>query len=84
MYSAVKTSNPNFGQLSLAEQAALQANIKTIFGDGDLSYLLANTVVLPSMLQAQAGATVATSGGPTSQVGAVTSSAAVVGTGTIS
>lgn len=84
LFAAVKSTNPNFQQLNSDEQNALLANMKAIFGEGDLAYLVANTVVLPSALQAQAGATVATAGSAFAQTGSVTSTAPIVGTGSIS
>lgn len=84
IYNAVKATNANFSKLSAAEQNQLLTNLQTIFGTGDLTYLVANTVVLPSALQTPAGGLVVTSGGPTNQSGSVTSAVAVTGTGSIS
>lgn len=81
IYNAISQANPMMSQASPSEQAKVRASLQTIFG-GDLAYLVGAVTVLPSSMQAPAGASVqvaypAGSGATTSPVG-------VVGTGRIS
>lgn len=83
IYAAV-SAQALFSKLNSAEQAQVKANILSIWGTGDLTYLIASTVVNPTAMQDPGGAAVVTAGSATAQTGTVTSPVAIVGTGTIS
>lgn len=90
IYNKIAAS-PNFSKLSPTEKSALQAQIQSIWGDGDLVYIQTNADVSPSGspatggtgLENPSGQPVATTGGPTAQTGATTSPEPLIGTGSI-
>lgn len=84
IYQGIKASNPNMAKLNNAEDAAMRATLKALWGQADLGYITATAQINPGSLQSQAGQPVSTAGSALTQQGTVTANTPIAGLGTLS